>query len=56
MKTVKYKIIPDQYLGYEVRIWRIWWPFWVQCDLCNTYKTIENAKKYIDNRRNPIYY
>ena len=42
----KYRIVTDNYAGYEVQIKRWWFPFYVQLDMCNTFSTIEKAEKY----------
>lgn len=41
----KYRIVTDKYCGYEVQVWRWWWPFWVQ-PYCNTHLSIEAAERY----------
>ena len=48
MKTRKYRIVRDNYAGYECQIWRIWWPFWVQMGSSNTHGTLERAEEYIE--------
>jgi hypothetical protein len=48
MKTRKYRIVRDNYAGYECQIWRIWWPFWVQMGSTNTHGTLERAEEYIE--------
>lgn len=47
MKIIKYRIVEDLYAGYEVQIWRLWFPFWIQKNVTNTYSTLEKAKKAI---------
>lgn len=46
----KYRIVADEWAGYEVQIWRLWWPFWVQCGdrgkKANTHPTIQDAENY----------
>ncbi len=42
----RYRIYPDQWAGYEVRVWRIWWPFWVLMGFANTFETAEKAEAY----------
>ena len=58
MKSFKrrYRIVKDNYLGYEVQS-RMWFlPFWFECnsgrDIANTHSSIEEAKKFIQNRVN----
>ena len=44
----KYRIVKDGYLGYEAQFKRWWFPFWMQCDFCNTSGTVEQARKICD--------
>jgi hypothetical protein len=37
------RIVTDLYCGYEVQVWRWWFPFWIQLG-CNTQSTIEAAE------------
>ena len=46
--TAKYRIVRDNYSGYEVQIKHWWWPFWYM-PTCNTHVTVEGAKKYASN-------
>lgn len=51
----KYRIVTDNYAGYEVQVKRWWFPFWVQCTMggsnCNTHVSIEAAKRYIKSHK-----
>jgi hypothetical protein len=51
MKLTRYRIVRDGYAGFEVQKWRLWWPIWMQCwsarGMCNTHKSIEDAKWFI---------
>ena len=47
MKLKKYRIVRDNYLGYEAQIWRLWWPFWTEIKNNNTHQTIEEAERFI---------
>ena len=49
IKVVRYRIVRDNYLGYECQIWRLWFPFWCQMGLTNTHHTIERAIAFIEN-------
>ncbi len=40
-----YRIVRDNYNGYEVQSWRWWWPFWIQ-GRTNTHSTVERAEEY----------
>ena len=50
----KFRIITDEYNGYEVQIKRWWFPFWVQCwknGSVNSFTSIDKAKDWILNGR-----
>lgn len=47
----KYRIVTDNYAGYEVQSWRWWWPFWIQ-GATNTHYSIEDAEKYAQRLAN----
>ena len=49
MKLKRFRIVKDNYSGYEAQIWRVWWPFWTQMGFTNTHTTIEDAERYIRN-------
>ena len=49
IKVVRYRIVRDNYLGYECQKWRIWFPFWIQMGFTNTHPTIERAIAFIEN-------
>jgi hypothetical protein len=44
----KYRIVRDKFAGYEVQIWRWYWPFWKQ-PYVNTHDTVEYAEKWARN-------
>ena len=44
----EYRIVRDNFLGYECQHKRWWWPFWTQMGFTNTHRTIEEARTYID--------
>jgi len=51
----RYRIVTDQYLGYEVQSRRWWFPFWIQCGdgrycYSNTHQTVDAAKAFIERR------
>ena len=50
----KYRIVIDNYLGYEAQIKRWWFPFWTQLNGLNTHITIEQAKEYIERNKNKV--
>lgn len=51
----KLRIVKDNFSGFEVQIWRIWWPFWVECwqyGIINTFSTLEKAEEWANERIN----
>ncbi len=48
----KFRIRTDNYCGYEVQVWNIWWPFWRQYRTTNTHYTFEQAKRWLDVNHN----
>jgi hypothetical protein len=42
----RYRIVTDDYAGYEVQVWRCWWPFWWQAGFANTFLTVEDAEAF----------
>ena len=49
----KYRIVRDNYCGYEVQF-RYWWmPFYFQGD-CNTHVSVERALAYANKKRNKV--
>ena len=54
-KYKKYRIVRDNFAGYEAQVWTIWWPFWCQLGFTNTHRTVEAAKEYIFKRREIVW-
>lgn len=52
IKVKRYRIVKDNYRGYECQKWKLWFPFWVQINYVNTQRTIEEAIKYIEDYAN----
>ena len=48
-----YRIVVDNFRGYEVQIWRWWWPFWEEFGH-NTFCTVEEAEAWAKSRKQPI--
>ena len=48
-KIIKYRIIRDNYGGFEVQKWRWYFPFWLQLDGVNTNLSVERAIRRIEN-------
>ena len=46
MTLKKIRIVRDSYSGYEVQVWRLWFPFWVQLGGTNTSSSVEDAREY----------
>ena len=48
----KYRIVIDNYLGYEVQIKKWWFPFiWIQCSGINTFSSVEKCEAFIANHK-----
>lgn len=39
------RIVRDRYCGFEVQVWRWWFPFWVMPS-CNTHPSEDRAEAY----------
>ena len=48
-KIIKYRIIRDNYAGFEVQKWRWYHPFWTQLNFVNTNISINQAIRRIEN-------
>lgn len=44
----EYRIVADNYCGYEVQIRRWWFPIWVEADFCNSHSTVASAEKWAE--------
>lgn len=50
MFKTKYRVVTDNYLGYEAQF-RDWWsPTWLQCNGTNTSATLDKAKELCKSR------
>jgi hypothetical protein len=49
----RYRIVRDTYAGYEVQVKRWWWPWWT-CHGFNTHLSLESAKRYAEQLKNPV--
>lgn len=45
---MRLRIVTDSFLGYEVQVWRWYWPFWVQADFVNTHSSVDRAEKWAE--------
>lgn len=43
----RYRIVTDNYSGYEAQFRRWWMPFYVQCFFCNTSTNVDRARELI---------
>lgn len=50
----RYRIVHDNYLGYEAQVWRIWWPMWTQLYFTNTSSTQDRAIAICRRHKNPL--
>ncbi len=41
----EYRIVADNWAGFEVQWRRWWWPFW-EMPVCNTHASIEAAERW----------
>jgi len=48
MPKTKYRIVGDNYCGYECQVKRWWFPVWVQLNGVNTWLTLDSAKRHIE--------
>jgi hypothetical protein len=48
-KIIKYRIIRDNYGGFEAQKWRWYFPFWLQLNYVNTNLSVEQAIRRIEN-------
>ena len=44
MSKAEYRIVTDNYCGFEVQFRTRWWPFWRQIDFANTNLSLEMAR------------
>lgn len=44
----EYRIVTDNYSGYEVQVRRWWWPFWIEADFVNTHSSIDEAERFAE--------
>ena len=52
IKIIKFRIVTDNYLGFECQKWCLWYPFWVQINFVNTHSNINDAIEFIENINN----
>jgi len=45
---MEFRIVIDNYAGFEVQSWRWWFPIWLQCGSTNTHSTIEDAEAFAE--------
>lgn len=49
IKVIRYRIVRDNYCGFECQKWRLWFPFWLEMGYANTHPSIDKAISYIKN-------
>lgn len=54
MKAKRVRIVRDNYAGYEVQVWRWWFPFWVQAEFTNTHRSVEDAERFAEAYLRPV--
>lgn len=47
---MKFRIVADNWAGYEVQHKYWWWPFWIQTGGTNTFPTVEMAERWAKTR------
>ena len=53
----KYRIVPNKVTKcYAVECWRWYLPFWIEIACWRSFETIDEAKSFIDEAKNPVYY
>jgi len=55
MKLRKYRIVSDEYCGYQCQVWRLWFPFWVEMNGVNSHISLESAIDYIKNPKKVVW-
>jgi hypothetical protein len=50
----KYRIVRDNFSGYEAQVWELWLPFWRQINFANTSPSVEKAVKICEIHANPV--
>jgi len=43
MRLRKYRVVTDEYGGFEAQVWRLWWPFWQMINGINTNLSLKKA-------------
>lgn len=54
MFKTRYRIVKDNYLGFEVQHWRWWWPTWTRCGWSNTHQSLERAERWLRGHRGEV--
>ena len=53
----KYRIVPNKVTkNYAVECWRWYFPFWTQVAFWRGFETIDEAKLFVEQTRNPVYH
>lgn len=49
-----YRIVRDDFCGYQVDAWRWWLPIWVQVGFTNTHTSVEAAEEFAARHANSV--
>jgi hypothetical protein len=53
----RYRVIRDKYSGFEAQVMHWWFPlYWFQINYCNTSRTLEMAKNFIEIHKGIVVY
>lgn len=50
----RYRIVRDNYAGFEVQVWRWWLPIWIQAGGTNTHISERLAFEYAQRHAKPF--
>lgn len=49
----KYRVVPDNYAGWQAEVWTIWLPVWRQIGFTNTHSTEQAAIDFARRHGSP---
>lgn len=50
----KYRVVLDNFAGYEAQVWRVWFPIWWQINGVNTSTSLDRAIEVCRKHSNPV--
>lgn len=56
MREIEFRIVTDNYAGYEVQFRTWYWPFWRQAEFSNTFHSVDKAKEFIEEYKKKYYF